>query len=183
MRWNVSRHCMRQTSELMRRIRRNLREQWSWWSRARTGTGVQEWCGSSRVCRDYLVAFARLVLPFRVDADRDRAIIDQVYFHVRAEDSAKDRSGNFRFKLCAEFFIELVCLIGRRCTNEGRSVAFSRAGKQRKLADDQEIACNVLHGKIHRSGLIRKNAQPGDLAGQPENVLLRIRGFNTKENQ
>ena len=87
------------------------------------------------------------------------------------------------FKLFAEFFIELVCLLGSRCMKEGGPVAFSRAGKERELADDQEIACNVLHGKVHRTIFIRENAKPGDLAGQPENVLPRIRGFDTKEHQ
>ena len=100
-----------------------------------------------------------------------------------AEDSAADRLGDLHLKLPAEFFIELVRLLWNRCPNEGGPVAFSGAGKQCKLADHQKIACNVLHGEIHRPILIWKNPQPSDLAGQPNDVFPRIGRFDAEENQ
>ena len=94
-----------------------------------------------------------------------------------------DRFGHLRFELPAEFFIELVGLVRSRCGDERGSVAFSRAGKQRKLADDQEITRNLSHGKIHRSILIRENAKAGDLPTQPNDVISRICGFNAEKDQ
>src|SRR5271165_6463683 len=94
-----------------------------------------------------------------------------------------DRLGGLRFELSAEFFIELVGLVRSRCGDERGSIAFSRAGKQRKLADDQEITGNFPHGKIHCSILIWEDAKAGNLPGQPNDVILRICGFNAEKNQ
>ena len=100
-----------------------------------------------------------------------------------AEDSAMDRFGRLRFELSAEFFIELVGLVRSRCGDERGPVASSRARQQSKLANDHEITRNFLHGKIHGSILIREDAKPGNLPGQPNDVIPRICGFNAEEDQ
>jgi RecB family exonuclease len=102
---------------------------------------------------------------------------------VCAKNSAMDRFGHLRFELSAEFFIEFVGLVRSRCGDERGPVAFSRAGKQGKLTDDQEITRNLPHGKIHRSILIREDAKAGNLPGQPNDVISRICGFNAEKDQ
>jgi hypothetical protein len=66
--------------------------------------------------------------------------------------------------------------------NEGR-FPFRVLANSVKLADNQEITRNLLHGKIHGSVLIREDSNPDDLTGQPNDVISRICGLNAKEHQ
>ena len=122
-----------------------------------------------------------LLAVFRVDPDGDGTIVEEVDHHMRTKDTALNFSARFRLKLFAEFFVQPVCLIRWRRTQERRAISLSCAGEECELADDKQAAIIFLHRAIHCALFIRKDAESCDLARQPEDIRARILVFNAKK--
>lgn len=65
---------------------------------------------------------------FDVQDDRDRAVVDDLDGHGRAEDATLDLDAR-RLERCAELLVERLRELGRRCVGEARPVAFCVSGR------------------------------------------------------
>src|SRR5437660_1355325 len=77
-----------------------------------------------------------------IEDDRDRAVIDELELHLRAEHSRLDRDAE-RAQLVAEALVERLRLLGWRGVDEARAVSLRRVGDERELGDDHHAAGGV----------------------------------------
>jgi hypothetical protein len=118
-----------------------------------------------------------------VYADGDGAVVNQADFHVRSKNAASDRSRYFLFQPQTELFIALPGHIRSRCANEGRPISLSSIGEKRKLADDEYLSGNILDRAIHRSGIVRKDAEPANLSHEPNEILFSVAFLYAQQNK
>ena len=58
-----------------------------------------------------------------------------------------------------ELLVEWLGDLGSRRVIERRAGAFADARMQRELADDENVAIDVIHGEIHLAGVIRRRCE------------------------
>src|SRR5579862_4999057 len=77
-----------------------------------------------------------------LDDDGDRAVVDQLDVHPRAEDAGLDGDPE-RAQRGAEVLVQWLGELGRRCAAEARPIPLLGIGEQGELADDEGLAAGV----------------------------------------
>jgi hypothetical protein len=114
------------------------------------------------------------------EQNRDRAVVDELDSHPRAEHACGDLDAE-PAQLSAERLVERLGLPGRGGVREARPVALRRVGDQRELADDQRRAADVQQRAVEPP-LALEDPQAGDLASEPLRVGGRVAARDAKED-
>jgi len=99
----------------------------------------------------------------RVEHDVDRAVILDVYVHVRAEFTGADRVDGLLSDLLDEIFVETLGITGGSGVTEVRTASVLHVGAQSDIGNDQNIAADIVQRAVHLTVIILKNAQLADL--------------------
>ena len=80
-------------------------------------------------------------------------------------------------------FVQLPGLIGRSRVIETGPPSLAAIAVKRELRDRQHRAAGIQQAAIHLSGVIIKNSQLYDFAGEKLRVLRAIRAGNSQQHQ
>jgi len=102
-----------------------------------------------------------------INYERDRAVVHERDLHHGAKLTGGHGMAERGSHLVDEGIVERLGEGGGSCSVEGRPCALARAGKKRELADDQYATANIGDRAVHLSGVVGKDAKPGDFLCQP----------------
>ena len=126
----------------------------------------------------FLVLFPVLA----VDGEGDGAVVDEGDFHVCAELAGFHRLAKLAFQCGDELFVQRDSDLRLGGAGEGGAVAFLGAGVKGELADHQHAAADLGERAVHQAIVVVKDAQPGDLAAEPLDVLGGVGVLNAEKH-
>ena len=118
-----------------------------------------------------------------VNADGDRAIVQQLALHVCAELACTNRFAQSLLHQRDETLVERDGNVMAGCTDVAGAIAFGREGMERKLAHDEHLASDVGHRAVHHMVLVVEDAQAQRLAGDPLYVLFGVGGLKAHQDE
>ena len=111
----------------------------------------------------------------------DGSIVAQGDLHVGLKHAAGDRNVPGA-SLGNELLVQLSGDRGRSGGDEAGTFAFATVAQECELADDQQLAANVLDGEIHFVVGIREDAEPADLVDQVVEVLRGVALLDSQQH-
>lgn len=124
-----------------------------------------------------------LLAVFGIDDDGDGAVIGKADEHLSAEIAGADRFAEVLLKLLNELFVKRNRDFRSRRAAVGRAIAFFRAREERELADEKDLALDVLNREIHDVGFVVEDAQPNDFSTEPLDVFGGVGLFDREQDE
>jgi hypothetical protein len=117
-----------------------------------------------------------------VQQDRYGAIVDQLNYHMRLEDTGFNPNAESA-QASNEFFIKSIGVLRWRGLDVRRPAAAARVSIQRELRDDERGTANLYEGAVHLARIVGEDAQVGDFLRKIQSGFRCIAPTHAEQDQ